>query len=96
VTSRVAGERYTVNMTIVTPETRDELVIALLDPLGRKTSYGSRVVRIPDWVDEGEKLIVHGPPLPNAPLRVVLPRKIVEFDVRGGAVEFEEFELFAA
>ncbi len=81
---------------IYTPENRQELATALLDPLGRKTAYGSRIVRVPDWVAEGETLIVHGPPLPNWPLRVVLPNKAVQFDVRGGAVEFEPAELAAA
>lgn len=84
------------DVTIYTPETPHELAVSLLDPTGRKTGYGSRVVRIPEWVADGEVLIVHGPPLPHAPLRVVLPQKPVQFDVRGGAVEFEDAELAAA
>lgn len=83
------------NMSIITPENRSELTICLLDPLGRKTSMGSRVIRIPEWVEEGEVLVVHGPPHPNSEMVVVLPSKYVVIDNRGGNVRFEEQVLAA-
>lgn len=82
-------------MSIITPENRSELTIALLDPLGRKTNYGSRVIRVPEWVEDGEVLIVHGPPSPNPEMVVVLPSKRVTIENRGGNVRFEEAALAA-
>lgn len=81
-------------VAIYTPENIHELTVALLDPTGRKTASESRVVRIPDWVEADTVLVVHGPPAPNAPLRVILSSKNVQFDNRGGGVSFES-ELVA-
>lgn len=82
-------------MTYITPENRSELTISLLDPQGRKTHYGSRVIRVPEWVEEGEVLVVHGPPAPTAALVVVLPSKHVVIENRGGNVVIEEAALVA-
>ncbi len=90
------AERYTMRVAIYTPENSYELAVALLDPTGRKTAFESRVVRIPDWVEADTVLVVHGPPAPNAPMRVILPGKNIQFDNRGGGVLFEEAELAAA
>lgn len=83
-------------VAIYTPENIHELTVALLDPTGRKTAFESRVVRIPDWVEADTVLVVHGPPEPNAPLRVILSSNNVQFDNRGGGVSFENAELAAA
>lgn len=83
------------DVRIYTPEDSHELAVALLDPLGRKTGFGSRVIRIPEWVADDEVLVVHGPPLPHAPLRIVRSNKQVRFDVRGGAVEFDDAGIVA-
>lgn len=88
--------RHTVRVAIYTPENIHELTVALLDPTGRKTAFESRVVRIPDWVEADTVLVVHGPPAPNKPLRVVLSSKNIQFDNRGGGVLFEKPELASA
>jgi len=79
-------------VAIYTPE----LTVALLDPTGRKTAFESRIIRIPDWVEADTVLVVHGPPEPNAPLRIILSSKNIQFDNRGGGVAFESTELAAA
>lgn len=69
---------------VYTPKDMHALVVTLLDPLGRKSGFFGRTVRIPEWA-AATPLTVVGPPAGHPPLVILHPANAQFESVTGNA-----------